>query len=425
MRYLLATMALALAGWLNYSPAAETPLVVHEWGTFTSFSDSQGELVEFRPLIDSKLPEFVFTRQEQNGAPDLVLSLTKFSVWSKQRMETPVTYFYTDRPRDVNVSVDFPDGFLTEFYPPVRTLLPPSHSEDWAMKNARLDWGQVRLIPQDEFDRTIGAEAEQAGRNALPIVLGDNHYGHARATDSAIVEFDDPQGHGKHYEKFLFYRGVGNFDQPGKLTARGGGNFVLNNDGDKDLQHLFLVHVEGHKIRYSYYPAVKAGTELAMTLPTVTSTIEEVGDALVKALVETGLYEKEATSMVNTWRSSWLGESGTRVLYTLPQSWTDALIPLKVAPAPEKTLRVMVGRLEIMTPETERDLANLVVSETPENVVANVASNTFGRLGRFGSAAAYRIGRSMPTDELKERAGQIANGLRIAEDEREARGGVE
>ncbi len=425
MRYLWAMMALAVAGWFNDATAAGPPLVVHEWGTFTSFADSKGELVQFRPLIDSKLPEFVFTREEQNGSPDLAFAFTKFSVWSKQRMETPVTYFYTDQVREVNVSVDFPQGFLTEFYPPVRTLLPPSYSEGWEMKNARLDWGKVRLIPQEEFDRTIGAAAEKDGRNALPIVLGDNHYGHARGTDSAIVEFDDPQGHGKHYEKFLFYRGTGNFDQPGKLTAQGGGRFVLNNDSDKDLQHLFLVQVEGHKVRYSYSPVAKAGTELAMSIPSELSTIEEVSDALVKALVETGLYEKEAVSMVNTWRSSWLGESGTRVLYTLPQSWTDALIPLKIEPAPEKSLRVMVGRLEIMTPETERDLANLVAADTPENVVANASNNVLGRLGRFGSAAAYHVGASLPTDDLKQRASQIANGLCIEEDNREGRGGVQ
>jgi len=219
MRYLLGAAMLALVSWLNFSPSPETPLVVHEWGTFTSFSDSQGELIEFRPLIANRLPEFVFDRTRQNGMIDLARALTKSEVWSKQRMETPVTYFYTDRARDVRVSVDFPQGFLTEFYPPVRDIRPKAHDENWSMTNARLDWGQVRLIPEAEFDRTLGAEARREGRSLIPRVTGDDHYGHARATDSAIVEFADPTGHGTHYEKFLFYRGLGNFDQPAKLTA--------------------------------------------------------------------------------------------------------------------------------------------------------------------------------------------------------------
>lgn len=417
MRLLLGTLLLAVFGWLDYAAAAEPPLVVHEWGTFTSFSDSKGELVEFRPLVDNQLPAFVYTRKEQLGRDDVAFALTKFTTWSKQRMETPVAYFYTDKIRDVNVSVDFPQGFLTEFYPPVRELLPPAYHENWEMKNARLNWGQVRLIPQLEFDRTIGAAAEQAGRNALPIAPGDNHYGHARCTDSAIVEFSDAAGHGTHYEKFLFYRGLGNFDQPGKLTAQGNGKFSLQNDTDQDLKHLFLVQVDGPKIRFSYYPEAKAKSNLPLSTPTVTTTIDEVGDALAKSLVEAGLYEKEAVSMVNTWRGSWLSESGTRVLYQLPQAWTEALIPLKIDPQPEQVVRVMVGRLEIMTPEMELALKNLASSPDPAKVVADAPNNALGRLGRFASAAMYQITGQLPTDELKERASQIANGIRMAEEE--------
>ncbi len=418
MRYLLSAAILAVAGWLNFSPAPETPLVVHEWGTFTSFSDSKGELVSFRPLVANRLPGFVFDRQRQHGSPDEFF-LTKPSVWAKQRMETPVTYFYTDRPRDVNVSVDFPQGFLTEFYPPVRKLLPPAELGEAGMTNARLDWGQVRLIPEDEFDRTIGAEAAKAGRSAIPLVSGDDHYGHARATDSAIVEFANPEGHGTHYEKFLFYRGLGNFDQPAKLMAQGGGKFALQNDGEQDLPHVFLVEIAGHKVRYSYYPAAKAKATLSMEIATESSSIDAVADAMARSLVEAGLFEKEARSMVNTWRSSWFTESGTRVLYMLPQTWTEALIPLKIDPQPESTLRVMVGRLEAMTPEQEKELAKLIESDTPEAVVAAAPNNVLGRLGRFASAAAYHVGGQLPTEDLRNRANQISNGLCLAEDARE------
>ncbi|MDZ4783090.1 MAG: hypothetical protein SGJ19_22825 [Planctomycetia bacterium] len=420
MRYLLTAAILAVAGWLNFSPAPESPLVVHEWGTFTSFSDAKGELVSFRPLVANRLPTFVFDRQRQHGTPDV--SFSKPTVWARQRMETPVTYFYTDRPRDVSVSVDFPQGFLTEFYPPVRKLLPPAEMWQWesGMNNARLDWGQVRLIPEAEFDRTIGAEAARAGRSAIPLVSGDDHYGHARATDSAIVEFANPEGHGTHYEKFLFYRGLGNFDQPAKLTAQGGGKFALQNDGDQDLPHVFLVEIEGHKVRYSYYAAAKAKATLAMELASEPSSIDAVADAMAESLVEAGLFEKEARSMVNTWRSSWFTESGTRVLYMLPQPWTEALIPLKIDPQPQSTLRVMVGRLEAMTPEQEKELATLIASDTPEAVVAAAPHNVLGRLGRFASAAAYHVGGQLPTEDLRNRANQISSGLCLVEDAREA-----
>src|SRR4051795_8415930 len=73
--------------------------VVHEWGTFTSFSGSDGIRLEFRPLVDDDLPAFVLDRFLQSGFPDL----SKSTVRSRMRMETPVTYFYTDRERDVDV----------------------------------------------------------------------------------------------------------------------------------------------------------------------------------------------------------------------------------------------------------------------------------------------------------------------------------
>ena len=57
--------ALCLAAWSQVlSPAIELPdsdLVVHEWGTFTSVSGSDGVSLEWRPLSGpSDLPSFVY-----------------------------------------------------------------------------------------------------------------------------------------------------------------------------------------------------------------------------------------------------------------------------------------------------------------------------------------------------------------------------
>src|SRR5688572_5337977 len=80
-------------------------LVVHEWGTFTSFSGSDSVKLEFRPLVDADLPPFVLDRGRQAGVnPNPFL---KVDLRVLQRMETPVTYFYTDRERQVRVRVGF------------------------------------------------------------------------------------------------------------------------------------------------------------------------------------------------------------------------------------------------------------------------------------------------------------------------------
>ena len=136
------------------SPAASAPvspsstpgkLIVHEWGTFTGLSTSDGAQLPFASAIGSDLPTFVFNRAAQaarfnpRGTFDLVddrhpglgLLLSKSVTVATQRMETPVIYFYTDVPREVDVRVDFPKGLITEFYPPVRTMA-ESVSRAWA-----------------------------------------------------------------------------------------------------------------------------------------------------------------------------------------------------------------------------------------------------------------------------------------------------
>src|SRR5262245_14248131 len=128
-------------------------LIVHEWGTFTSFSGSDGVRLEFRPLEDDDLPPFVLDRFLQSGAPNL---FSKSQVRVRMRMETPVTYFYTDRERDVNVRVSFPEGLLTEFYPPVARMEPSYKMfERPYMKGSSLDWGLIHLIPTSCFQARV------------------------------------------------------------------------------------------------------------------------------------------------------------------------------------------------------------------------------------------------------------------------------
>jgi hypothetical protein len=60
------------------------------------------------------------------------------------------------------------------------------------------------------------------------------------------------------------------------------------------------------------------------------------------------LYQKEALAMVNTWKSSYFKTDGVRVLFVMPQSWTDRFIPMRITPQPDRLVRVMVGRIELL-----------------------------------------------------------------------------
>jgi hypothetical protein len=109
---------------------------------------------------------------------------------------------------------------------------------------------------------------------------------------------------------------------------------------------------------------------------------------MVHELTAAGLYNKEALAMVNTWRASWFGENGTRLLYLVPGKLTDKLLPLTVDPAPDQRVRVLVGRLETLTPEDCQRLVHaLVGSETDEKPTEAAVKAELTTLGRFAEPA--------------------------------------
>jgi hypothetical protein len=423
----LAGIALALNVPTGQEPAAKAPpstqpsdgrLVVHEWGTFTGFAGSDGVHLPFGIAVGSELPPFVINRKEQARRQGV-----KFNPWGDlskgggvfalQRMETPVVYFYTDRPRDVSASVNFPQGLLTEFYPPVRAMgpafgdgpgeyryierapipadAPPATRPAPRFGRGSLDWGTVRIVPQAAGEPAV----------CLPDVpqtaAAGGHYRYARETDAATVQFSDRPGE-QHNERFLFYRGLGDFTLPVTLTAGGGDRFEMTNLGEQPIRFALLLRVADGRARFALYRDVTG--KQAMALPAETVALDEIGDAIAAALVAEGLYEKEARAMVKTWSSNWLGEPGARVLYTVPRAVTDGLLPLRITPTPDQTVRVLVGRIDVMTPEEEAKIQSLLAT-SPEITALSPDDAAYLRgLGRFFDPAIDRAAklRGSPDD---------------------------
>src|SRR5437763_1252876 len=106
--------------------AQNKPLLVHEWGTFTSLQDQTGRAIGYLNSSVEPLPRFVHRLRsnliigdalnyEGKGLgiaahPDITM-----------RLETPVIYFHpADKnatPFNVDVSATFNAGVLSEFYP--------------------------------------------------------------------------------------------------------------------------------------------------------------------------------------------------------------------------------------------------------------------------------------------------------------------
>ena len=110
--------------------------------------------------------------------------------------------------------------------------------------------------------------------------------------------------------------------------------------------------------------------------------LAQIRAQLVRLLVGEGLYRKEALAMVETWADHWF-EPGLRVFYLVPRARTDALLPLTLEPAPDELVRVLVGRLEMITPALRARVRQLVVGLTSaddsERQRARVALQREGR----------------------------------------------
>jgi len=129
------------------------------------------------------------------------------------------------------------------------------------------------------------------------------------------------------------------------------GKLLVENRSDEDIPIVILFERRGEKVGYRIGGALQKGALLDP--PELTGAIDDLGRELEGMLVAQGLYQDEARAMVETWRASWF-EEGSRLLYIVPSSFVNGVLSLTINPAPAQTVRVFVGRLEIVTPATER-----------------------------------------------------------------------
>jgi hypothetical protein len=333
-------------------------LVVHEWGTFLSMSGSDGMVLDGMYHEEHKLPAFVHARsREQLRLPCTLI-----------KGETPVIYFYSKERQNVRVGVGFPQGIWTQWYPQAAAVMPgliKNAANPDSLRGGRVCW-YAEIIPPSQVPREMPDKpGNELGPDALlPATSSDALWNYARDVDAAVVKTWSAAGGANkpEYERFLFYRGLGRSKLPLRFDATAGGTLALDPDPAlaHGISHLFVIRIENGRGGYSYLPSLVGGQRVSGVIPSLSESqpldafTRSIADALANRLTDSGLYSKEARAMVNTWTTSYFQTEGVRVLYVLPQSWTDAFIPMTVAPAPKQIVRVMVGRVELLSPERER-----------------------------------------------------------------------
>ncbi len=316
-------------------------------------------------------------------------------------METPVTYFYSDQPIAATVSVAFPQGVFSQWYPAVQDFLPrtfkgrgdPALDTKYPFSSPAcrellsrvgdglLAWGSVDVL------------ARPGTNTPLPDAPLDRFtWSHARAVDAnqlhvkvAGVDQD---------ERFLFYRGLGNFPIAVKIAAtpgpagHDGGLDILNQDASQKVGAVFVLRVEKDKAAFRMAPAgVAPHATLSQTAPPATQSLDAYAQDLAKAMVgeldKAGLYHDESIAMVKTWARQWFRTPGVRVLYLAPQAWTDAQILLTISPSPQELVRVMVIRVEALTPALEEVDVAAVAKLGGDDAARADGTAHFKGLGRF------------------------------------------
>lgn len=394
---------------LTNMTSAAADLFVHEWGTFTSFVGADGKPQMGMHEEEEVLPSFVYGFQnpqsgmslfDQNiycGAKipcDLVRSLESSVIASNslpknpratgitQKMETPVIYFYGDEGQRISVTINFPQGIISQYYPKASSYF-PSYDDVTTLGPSQFNFDL--LLKSRDF---IGT---------MPRTTADSVWNPSRNVNANTIDINGQN------EKFIFYRGVGDFDA--KITVTNDGHsLTMRNRSQSPITQSFIIDSDGKTgaIRsIGEVAETKTATflQLEERLP-FNQYVERAKSMIADALVKDGLYRDEAIALVNTWEHSYFKSPGFRVLYIVPRRETDRILPLTLSPAPTSLVRTLVGRVEIMTPAEEEYLLKLLAQ--------NISINN----GRFHEPKLRRLldmARANPEKYGREMARTIEN----------------
>lgn len=408
--------SLALLGSLLL-PASLQALEVHEWGTFTVLSSSQGSAVNwYQPFSDiSQLPPFTYNP----------MMMKQGIATARVRMETPVIYFYPEEEMTVHARVSFRNGSITERFPaPTSQPYPSSGLQPIVLNQLHnIVSCSVRLPTSDQiFTQRLAEFAsisaptvtywtgnllppDHADGKHIPKVTGPvgAHYAAARAVpgawlfrsgsaDPLVASQANPQ-----VEKFIFYRGAGQEVPPYYAAMTNENTVRFTNHTQSASTFQVAVRVRDGRATWKQMPNISGPSPdsdrtSTLTLPEETIPIEQADQELsalfLTELISRGLTKAEAQAMIATWNHTWFTEPGQRIFTIVDRNWVDSVLPLAISPEPKKIERVFVARYEILSPETEQKLARLL--EAP---ITEQSTNEFTalQLGRFSKGAAEVI----------------------------------
>jgi hypothetical protein len=411
MKRTLAPAVLVCLSFAQVAFAAPQPLIVHEWGTFTGLQDEHGNSIGAINTDDEPVPDFVHdiagdlligdakAQRAQEASIRFVKSFPRAHPDVTMRLETPVLYVHpgSTPPPKLDVSVEFRGGWLTQFYPDAQFNRPKSTAAPITRAvRSRLAWNDLKITED---------QSKLPGTKEHVWLTPRNVKGAATLAT--------PKG---QTEKYLFYRGIGHLESPLRISREGGQFFFATNfDSDMPMDkpptfsHVWLTTIRPDgscawraidpinllSSKQSRAPATFAESDFSA------QRLAELKTSMHAALVSSGLFDDEATAMLETWTLSYFKSPGTRVFYVVPPSWTEYVLPLTVSPRPDELRRVMIGRIDLVTPE-QRGLLTQIAAAKDVKKQDQQLWDAYDRLGRFRNALVLSELAQRPTVGLKQ-----------------------
>ncbi|MBV8878476.1 MAG: hypothetical protein JO332_00795 [Planctomycetaceae bacterium] len=377
---LIAGTAALLAGAAGAQDTRER-WKIHEWGTFTALQNEGGAPLGWINTEDEPVPKFchrlsqsllvpvddlapAFFKDAPRAHPDVIL-----------RLETPVVYFHPPAgatlPQTVDLRVEFRGGWLTEYYPDAVVGAP-------GLQNRQFQYGRLRSGTRGSLEW----KGLQVGKEGSFPKTEDPVWLSPRRVQAAPVTTAKGES-----ERFLFYRGVAWSKAP-LLAQRGGTNQEnlhlsgwlpqeLKDRAPLTIPRLWLADIrEDGATAFRTLSAQKIRTTTLTPLTTVPATFEAkdysparlgaLRAEMREGLIADGLNPDEADALLNTWDASYFRSHGMRLFFLVPRAWTDYVLPLKTTLDADIT-RVMIGRLELITPLQRACLKRLHASKSPSS----------------------------------------------------------
>jgi hypothetical protein len=369
-------------------PVAAASFSVHEWGTFTTVNGSDGGQLPGLEVEEETLPNFVH-------------SLAGFAPankgWSRPvrgvtvKMETPVVYFYANQPCAVRLEVGFNGGSISQWY--------PNRTAGEVMSPRPV--GLTPAVPVDFSGGYRGGavwELEVLAPDATDAITASREWETPQWPRARVPGANCVRGPAGEVEGFVFYRGVGHFEPPLRVSCDETGRIKVENIGPARIPFV-LIYDQRPGLPVSailWHGALEPGQSHAEPIPVLSSFRRETTGSIREgvfpsALIAAGLTAAEAKAMLDTWHESYFERHGLRVFWVVPRVFTDQVLPMTITPRPTKVERVLVGRSEVLTREFEVELARGFAADGGRAWAGD-------RFFRAYAARARQLGVALPPD---------------------------